>query len=171
MQTDRIRTAVPMEVNGPPAFCIEPFVEGLCERGPAALMKLGEPDKNVGIVEELPEGLEFALGVAVSLFRENDGGDMRSRSTDGGLKGRHERSKETRVQLDQHAFIGFESKRFRDSSGTFVVIVLGHGALSYLSQMIAASPFPSVFKEGWLREHITWLRDLLLPPGPRVLPV
>src|SRR5690348_60906 len=103
-----------MEMHGPAAFCIEPFVEGPCERGPAALMKLGKPDKNVGIVEELPEGFEFALRVVVSLFSEDDGGDMRSRSTDGRLKRRNKRGKETRVQFDQHAFVGFEPKRLRD---------------------------------------------------------
>src|SRR5262249_26612061 len=61
VETDRIRTAVPMKMNGPAALGIEPFVQGLCERRPTALMKLRQPDKHVGIVEELPQGVEFAL--------------------------------------------------------------------------------------------------------------
>src|SRR5262245_61743361 len=98
---------MPVEVNRTASPRIEPLTERTGESGPVALVNLRKPDENVGVVEQPAQGSQFFIRCSRRFFSQDHARDVRAGRTDKVLKRRHDRGKDTRIELDQDSLASF----------------------------------------------------------------
>src|SRR6266850_1416869 len=79
-ETDLVRTTMPVKMDRPAATAIQPFAEGTRDSRTIALMKLRQPDENVGITEEPAKRIQFLIGRRSRVFGQDDSGNVSARS-------------------------------------------------------------------------------------------